>query len=256
MQTNNIFSAAPAFSAEQFCLLPHWYPQLAAHTFITTFIPLPTDAVELLKEGAFDDLDEEERIDNMMIEELRQPMAEIPGNCFVCVDSCAPTDTPRFQSKGGAVYSPRSAWKNLRESAKVREAARAGLVTSICLRPFRNMTAAREFRLFIVDGKLKGMSQYHLVRHFRRLEGIKENLWNRCQLFINAKAWRLPKGKLVMDVYFTSNYDRIMIVDLNTWGGTTDPKLFKWEENWEEAGPGLRVMAPPTEISGNVNLSF
>jgi hypothetical protein len=255
MQTTNDFLSPAPVTAEQFCLLPNWYTQLAAHTFITTFVPLPKDALALLREGALDDLDEEERIDNMMIEELRQPMAEIPGNCFVCVDSCAPTDTERFLNKGGAVYSPRSAWKTLRESAKVREAVKAGTVTSICLRPFRNMTGAREFRLFIVDGKLKGMSQYHLVRHFRRLEGIRENLWSRCQLFINAKAWRLPKGKFVMDVYFTANYERIMVIDLNPWGGNTDAKLFKWEESWENT-PGLRLMAPPTEISGDVNVSF
>ena len=112
MQTNNSFlSAAP--QAENFWLLPNWYTHLAAHTFITTFIPIPKDALELLKEGALDDLDEEERIDAMMIEELRQPMAEIPGNCFLCVDSCAPTDTERFRVKGGSVYSPRSAWRIL-----------------------------------------------------------------------------------------------------------------------------------------------
>ena len=231
---------------EPFWLLPHWYPQLAAHTFITTFVPLPKDAIALLQQGELDDLDEEERIDTQMIEELRQPMAEIPGNCFICVDSCAPTDTERYRIKGGAVYSPRSAWKLLRESAKVRQAAQAGLVSSICLRPFRNMTAAREFRLFIKDGKLKGMSQYHLIRPFRRLEGVKENLWSRCQLFINAKAWRLPKEPLVMDVYFTANYERLMIVDLNPWGGETDAKLFSWDEKWDDT-PGLRLMSAETD---------
>ena len=233
-------------SAGIFWLLPQWYTQLAAHTFITTFVPLPKDALALLQAGELDDLDEEERIDSLMIEELRQPMAEIPGNCFICVDSCAPTDTERFRAKGGAVYSPRSAWQTLRQSEKVRKAAQAGLLTSICLRPYRNMTSAREFRLFIKDGKLKGMSQYHLTRHFRRLEGIKENLWSRCQLFINAKSWRLPKEPLVMDIYFTSNYERIMIVDLNPWGGETDPKLFKWDEDWDSV-PGLRLMAAPAE---------
>ena len=231
---------------DRFWLLPQWYTQLAAHTFIKTFVPLPKDAIALLKAGELDDLDEEERIDNLMIEELRQPMAEIPGNCFVCVDSCAPTDTDRFRAKGGAVYSPRSAWQTLRQSAKVRKAAQEGLLTSVCLRPYRNMTPAREFRLFIKDGKLKGMSQYHLSRHFRRLDGVKENLWGRCQLFINAKAWRLPKEPLVMDVYFTSNYERIMIVDLNPWGGETDPKLFKWDEEWD-ATPGLRLMEESAE---------
>ena len=236
---------SPATVPEPFWLLPHWYPQLAAHTFITTFVPLPKDAIALLQQGELDDLDEEERIDTLMIEELRQPMAEIPGNCFICVDSCAPTDTERFRIKGGAVYSPRSAWQLLRESDKVRQAARAGLVSSICLRPFRNMTAAREFRLFIKDGKLKGMSQYHLTRPFRRLEGVKDDLWSRCQLFINAKAWRLPTEPLVMDVYFTANYERLMIVDLNPWGAETDAKLFSWDDKWDET-PGLRLMTAET----------
>ena len=238
-----------------FWLMPNWYTQLAAHTFITAFIPLNPRTVELLKQGSFDDLDEEEALSAQVIEELRQTMSGIPGSSFVCVDSCAPTDTERFRTKGGAVSSPENAWKFLRASEKVRAAAAAGLVTSVCVRPFRNMTAPREFRLFISGGKLRGMSQYHLIRHFRRLEGVKENLWERCQLFINAIAWRLPKEPLVMDIYFTANYERILIIDLNPWGAPTDPLLFKWEENWEET-PGLRVMAPPAEISGDVNVSF
>ena len=238
-----------------FWLLPNWYTQLSAHTFITAFVPLGPTAVELLKQGSFDDLDEEEKVSDEVIEELRQPMSEIPGNCFVCVDSCAPTDTERFRAKGGAVYSPESAWKFLRASEKVRAAAAAGLVTMVGVRPFRNMTPAREFRLFITGGKLRGMSQYHLIRHFRRLEGVRESLWDRCQLFVNAISWRLPKEPLVMDIYFTANYERIMIIDLNAWGAPTDPLLFKWEENWEET-PGLRLMEPPTEISGEVDVSF
>ncbi|MBR2373256.1 MAG: hypothetical protein IKA87_03390 [Lentisphaeria bacterium] len=242
-------------SPSPFWLMPNWYTQLAAHTFITTFVPLGSEVIGLLKDGALEDLDEEERLSSQIIEELRQPMSEIPGNCFVCVDSCAPTDTERFALKGGAVHSAESAWKYLLASAKVRSAAAEGLVSTICIRPFRNMTPAREFRLFIKDGKLKGMSQYHLIRHFRRLEGVKENLWGRCQLFINAISWRLPKDPMVMDIYFTSGYERILIVDLNPWGEGTDPLLFKWDENWDEV-PGLRLMASPTEISGDVNVSF
>ena len=242
-------------TSSPFWLMPNWYTQLAPHTFITGFVPLSREAIELLKNGSLEDLDEEDRITAQVIADLSQPMAEIPGNCFTCVDSCAPTDTERFAGKGGAVHSPESAWKFLLESPKVRAAAQAGLVSSICIRPFRNMTPAREFRLFIKDGRLKGMSQYHLIRHFRRLEGVKENLWNRCQLFINSISWRLPKDPFVMDIYFTSGYERILIVDLNPWGVPTDPLLFKWDEKWDET-LGLRLMASPTEISGNVNVSF
>ena len=49
-----------------------------------------------------------------------------------------------------------------------------------------------------------------------------------------------------MDVYFTSNYERLMIVDLNPWGPETDAKLFSWDENWDET-PGLRLMSADTD---------
>ena len=230
--------------SEDFLKTPVWYPVLASHTFLTSFVRLRPEAVKALADGCDGTVKSAVVIE--AIESLRAPMAAIPGHCFASVDCCSPTDTERFITKGGAVFSPESAWRYLARSAKVRAAAERGDVEYICLRPFRRMNRTREFRLFIRNGELNAMSQYHLTRHFRRLEGIKENLWSRCQLFINAKSWRLPKEPLVMDIYFTSNYERIMIVDLNPWSGETDPKLFKWDEDWDSV-PGLRLMAAPAE---------
>lgn len=232
-----------------FCRTPVWYPTLAAYTFLTSFVKLEPEAVEALAQGS-----RKGAIVNGVIERLRQPMSAITGNCFVSVDQAAPTDTERFQGKRGAVHSPESAWRYLAESPKIRAAAEKSEVEFICIRPFRRMNQTREFRLFIKDGKLSAMSQYWLVRHFRRLEGIKEELWRKTEQFVKSISWLLPEKTLVIDIYLTSD-DQILIVDLNQWG-KSDPKLLHtWERDWDTPA-GIVLMPSPTTISGNVNVSF
>jgi len=230
-----------------------WYPLLATHTFLTSFVKLRPEAIEALANGLTKAGDSPAVA--AAIEDMRLPMSNILGNCFVSVDDCAPTDTERYINKLGAVYSPESAWRYLAESRKVRQAAAEGRVTTICIRPFRRMNHAREFRLFIKDGVLSAMSQYHLVRHFRRLEGIKEELWNMGKEFVSEIAWLLPVKDLVMDIYLTSN-DKILLVDLNPWGAPTDPLLLQtWHRNWDEPA-GIMLMAPDVKLADEINVSF
>ncbi len=235
---------------KKFWFVPEWYPALAAHTFVTSFVKLHPEAVRLLAEG-----EEDKDISRQVIRDLRLPMSGIRGNCFTSVDSCAPTDTERFRLKRGAVYSPLSAWKFLCRSEKVRHAAKRGEVSCICLRPFRRMNRTREFRLFIRDGELAAMSQYNLIRHFRRLDGIRDELLKRAEKFFRDVKWLLPEKTLVMDIYFTSD-GNTLIIDLNPWGAPTDPLLLQsWDRDWSKPA-GLVLMAPPASLSGEVHVSF
>lgn len=234
----------------EFCRAPVWYPALSGHTFLTSFVKLQQDEIRLLAEGKTEGKEVAE-----IISRMRQPMNAIPGNCFVSVDTVSPTDTERFQNKRGAVFSPGSAWYFLAKSAKVRHAAANGLVEYISLKPFRRINQTREFRLFIYQGQLVAMSQYWLIRHFRRLEGIKEKLWKKAEKFYSKIAWAIPIENLVMDIYLTSD-DTILVIDLNQWGNPTDPLLLRrWDRPWQEK-PGIVLMPPPWKISGEVNVSF
>ena len=243
---------------DKFFYTPEWYVALAPYTWDTKFVKLRKDSIDALAAGM-----SEEQAQNFLyspegkslMNDLADPMGDIPGNSFAFVDTCAPTDTERFQHKGGAVYSPRSALFYLLQSKKIAAAAQRGEVNYICLRPFRNITRAREFRLFVYEGALSAMSQYHLIRHFRRLEGCKEKYWKLAENFVKEVAWRLPVKSLVMDIYITSN-DDILLVDLNPWGGDTDPLLLNtWERDWSVPA-GIQLMAPPIAISGDVKVSF
>ncbi|MBQ9502364.1 MAG: hypothetical protein IJU70_09435 [Lentisphaeria bacterium] len=241
---------------DEFLRMPNWYPYLASHAFPTAFVRLRPEAAALLAAS------DEERalmpgsVSKQVVEDLRQPMSKIPGNCFTSTDTCSPTDTERFLGKRGAVYSPESAWRFLLQSEKIRHSAAAGQVNFICLRPFRRINQAREFRLFIRGGVLSAMSQYWLIRHFPLLDKNGKHYWNMARKLADDVVWQLPVSDFVMDIYITRDED-ILIIDLNPWGPPTDPLLLRdWDrDDWMDR-PGLKVMLPPTKISGNVHVSF
>ncbi|HBM15186.1 MAG TPA: hypothetical protein DD381_02400 [Lentisphaeria bacterium] len=213
-----------------------WYPTLADHTFPTTFVKLKESDIELIANG----ITQSNEVDSL-INRLGNAQSAFHGATFVLSDTVAPTDTPRFIDKKGAVHSPQSAWNNLVLSAKVRAAAKRKDFEFICIRPFRNMTYLREFRLFIYGKTLKLMSQTQLDRPYKRLTLRKEFWWGMANEFIDDIAWLLPDNNIVMDIYFTSK-DEIMILDFNPWGNPTDPLLAKeWTLDWN-INYGLKLL--------------
>ena len=238
-----------------FLRIPNWYPYLAAYAFPTSFVRLRPEAIAFLAASDEERKNISRSVSKQVISDLKVPMSRIHSNCFTSTDVCSPTDTERFQKKKGAVYSPESAWKFLCQSEKIRRASVCGNVEFICLRPFRNINKAREFRLFIRNGKLCAMSQYWLIRHFPVLDKKGLFFWQAAEKMVSNIVWNLPLDDFVMDIYITSD-NEILIIDLNPWDSPTDPLLLRsWDRNdWDSIG--LQVMAPPTRISGNVHVSF
>jgi len=242
---------------KEFLSTPGWYPRLGAYSAFTTFVALPKEAVDYLAAGdreraGFEDLD---GLNGRMNELFSRPLEAFSGYVFVSVDRCAPTDTVRFRERYGAVHRSKQIWDILCASEKVRRSAAAGEVSCVCIRPFHRMHVTREFRLFIRNGELIAMSQYHLIRHFRRLEGVRDKYWSIAEKLIRQIGWMLQMPELVMDVYISSR-GSIQIIDLNPWGGPTDPLLLRsWDRDWSKP-IGLVLMSPPAKLSGKVDVSF
>lgn len=230
--------------------MPEWYPKLYKDCFQTVFIELDSPELEALKQGETDG----ETV-KAFLPELHRVMSNFSGAKFFSVDTVAPTDTERFREKRGAVHSASSAWKVLASSEKVRAAAEAGLVSSICIRPFRRMQPAREFRLFIKNSKLAGMSQYWLTRHFRRLPARLEHYWESASALVERISGDLPVPDLALDIYFKKTGE-ILIIDLNPWGEPTDPLMYNtWERDWSAPGR-CEIVPPPHQVSGDVDVRF
>ncbi len=235
----------------EFLRTPVWYPVLGSYSLMTNFLKLTNDELHALKNG-----EECGEVVEKVIAKLERVMKNSRIS-FVSVDVCSPTDTERYAAKRGAVASGKSAWTYLVRSARVREAANYGLVSSICIRPFRTMNVPREFRLFVKNRKLVAASQYHLVRHFRRLEGVKQDYWAILESFVEQIAEHLQIPTLVIDVYVTSSKE-VLIIDLNEFGGNTSPLMLRrWDLDWDNIEePKLKLMPPPFEITGEIKVSF
>lgn len=235
------------------CRLPNWYPRLSAFSLPTAFVALTPEEIQALADGAPATTAPAKNV----IKRIKALLPNFSYYRFFSVDLAAPTDTKRFKEKNGSVRSAKSAWEVLASSQKVQESAKRGEVTSICIRPYRNMEPAREFRLFIKDGKLFAMSQYWLKRHYARFEKKEKKLWEKAVKFIETNGWALPLKDVVADVYYTSS-GRILITDLNPLGEPTDPLMFnKWDKfDWSGEPVGIKLIPKPLKLSGDVNVSF
>jgi hypothetical protein len=226
-----------------------WYALVGEYSFPTIFLFLAeADRQALLAN------DPRSATGRRLLQRLASAMAALPGASFVGADTCAPDDSPKYRS-GGAVTTPRKAWELLATSPKVRTALESGASHRLTVRPHRRMDRTREFRMFIRGGKLVGMSQYCLERHFARLAQREAEFWRHATEFVPQLLPALPMADLAMDVYLTSRQE-LMVVDLNPWGPPTDPLLFRsWERDWE-AAPGIRLIPPPQKLTGDVSISF
>lgn len=235
------------------CRLPNWYPKLSAFSLPTAFVALAPEEIKALADGEKSSCTAAKQV----IARIKPLLVNFSYFRFFSVDLAAPTDTERFKAKGGSVRSAKSAWDVLASSEKVRESAKRGEVSCICIRPYRNMEPAREFRLFVKDGKLFAMSQYWLKRHYARFEKQEKKLWEKAVKFIEKNGWALPLKDVVVDVYYTSS-GRVLITDLNPLGKPTDPLMFnKWENfDWSGEPVGIKLIPKPLKLSGDVNVSF
>jgi hypothetical protein len=103
------------------------------------------------------------------------------------------------------------------------------------------MTNYREFRLFIFEGKLALMSQYWQTRHYHRLDIKKDFYWAEAEELVDEISWLLPVQTIVLDIYFTSK-DQIILIDFNKWGKPTDPLLVQsWDMDWNNEH-GIKII--------------
>ena len=233
------------------CCVSGWYLSLANYTFPTIFIRLNADEIQMFKSRDF-----ESRLAESLIKKLEHAATLFPGNSFIHVDSCAPTDSVLFQKRNGAVNSGRTAWEFLTQSEKAQNAISEGRSERICLHPYRRMDCSREFRMFIKDTNLVAMSQLQLKRYYPKLHKRKDFIWKTAQNFIKSIVDFLPNQAVVIDVYLTSS-DDLMIIDMNKWGEPTDPLLLRnWDQDWEEKGIGLVLAPKPVKLGGDISISF
>ncbi|MCH2204824.1 MAG: cell division cycle 123 family protein [Lentisphaerales bacterium] len=228
--------------------LSDWYSSLADFTFPTMFVRLREDEKTFLVSG-----EDKNGVADSLKKRIDRTIAALPGSCFVGADTVSPDDAPSFTRKKSH-SNGKTAISTLLASSKVKTALIEGSSDRLSIRPYRRMDKTREFRLFIFNKELSCMSQRNLERHFRRLEGRRDELWQRAVDFSKEIIPFLDQENAVVDIYFTSD-GNTLIVDMNEWG-KCDPLLFRdWDRDWSEK-TGLKLMAEPIKMKGDVKVSF
>ena len=236
--------------------ISQWYTFLGNYTFPTSFIKMTQEQRELFlaldTDFSTKDLRQHPPLQKLE-DDCQNAINHFPLKSFVGLDSCSANDINNFSQRRGHSVAF-SALHMLKESRKVQEALKNG-EDSLIFRPYRRMNKTREFRLFIKDQKLVGVSQYCLERHFRRLEGYKKLFLEIADNFIEKISTLLPKEPLVIDIYLTRKKE-VLVIDFNPWGKPTSPLLFRsWQHQWKEQ-PEIRLMLPPKTLKGDIKVTY
>ncbi|MFW5802717.1 MAG: hypothetical protein ACOCWJ_02255 [Verrucomicrobiota bacterium] len=228
--------------------ISEWYTKLGELSFPTVFIVIDEGQKRSLIEQ--DDASAAKHLSAR----LQKAVKSVFGTGFVGTDLCAPTDSPRYRP-GKWITFGRTAWRLLAESDKVRAVLQNDQTNLLVVRPYRRMDKAREFRVFVHQRKPVAISQYHLDRHLPGIIKREREIITKTHKLIGQIADRLPAENIVVDIYITSDGE-IMLVDMNTWGGDTDPLLLRtWERDWT-SDAGLVLVPEPIKMKGDISVSF
>ena len=105
----------------------------------------------------------------------------------------------------------------------------------LVLKQWRDLNPALEFRVFVKEGKILGISQRDL-NHYDFLKELEPQLKENIQLFVTDKVVNklnasLPNlTKFIVDVYVPRPFDKIYIIDINPFLRKSDSLLFTWNE--------------------------
>ncbi|RLV89535.1 Cell division cycle protein [Spathaspora sp. JA1] len=104
----------------------------------------------------------------------------------------------------------------------------------LVLKQWQDINPALEFRVFIKDEKILGISQRDL-NHYEYLQELQPNLNQKISEFIYDKiiptiGSHTTLEKYIVDVYIPRPFNKIYIIDINPFSRKTDSLLFAWNE--------------------------
>lgn len=169
---------------------------------------------------------------------LDQALVAFPGGAFVRLGSRSAKDTPTGLLSGCRVESGAQVIKLLTDHSRrvafdLRRSLQHNYRAWIFLRDWQDFHWSSEFRCFLQQGRLVGISQYHhtteLICDYNETQivAIKATV----QQMADALTRALGPISVIFDVYLTRNDGPTAnLIELNPWGPPSDPCLFSWAE--------------------------
>jgi len=100
---------------------------------------------------------------------------------------------------------------------------------TLVLREWFDVHPSHEFRCFVKDRKLVGISQRDM-NYYEFLEPSKSLVENLCLDMTAVISRQFPDSSFVFDIYASKSFDKAWLLDINPWMEKTDSLLFSWDE--------------------------
>lgn len=114
---------------------------------------------------------------------------------------------------------------------------------ALVLRPWFKINTSYEFRVFVRERTIVGISQRDL-KHLDYGHEFINKMQDVIEDFFDAKLKNsFEDPNFAFDVYVPEPFDRVRLIDINPWAPRTDPLLFSWLE--------LLTMPLPKSSSGD-----
>ena len=96
----------------------------------------------------------------------------------------------------------------------------------VIVRPFMKLQQRNEFRIFVEEGEIIGISQMYKENCFAYTEEEKETIKMRCKRLVKQAHPHVEVESYVIDAYLDPQGKEILI-EINPYAPTTDPILFR-----------------------------
>lgn len=113
---------------------------------------------------------------------------------------------------------------------KEDESKTAPLQQELILRKWFDINPALEFRVFVTDKAIIGVSQRDL-NYYDYLKPLVDTFKDLLDEFVlDTVIPRFPDSSFVCDVYIPRPFNKVWLIDFNPFARKTDPLLFSWNE--------------------------
>lgn len=168
---------------------------------------------------------------------LDEAIADFPGGAFARLGSRSAKDTPTAILTGCRVETGKQVIALLTDRSRrvafdLRLCVRHAYSPWIFLRDWRDFHWSTEFRCFLFEGELVGVSEYHhaVTAAFEYDKKQIAMLDEATRMLANRLRQVLGSSNVVFDIFMTWQDPPIAtLIELNPWGTSTDPCLFSWD---------------------------
>lgn len=178
--------------------------------------------------------DTEEKVNELRVKIDNLIKTNFPDGCFIKLGSRSPKDSWLIRKNGMCCKDGQYAMSLLFDSERIMDdlyiASANNYLPHVVLRKWVNIDPWREFRCFIRNKELVGISQYFYKTYYPQIIKNKDNIEKVIKDKVQAIRNLLPVDTVIVD--FIYNDDKTAtIIEFNPYDIFTDPCLFDWKKD-------------------------